>query len=106
MPGEVDEATVIVIVEVPAPEMEAGLKLTVTPLGSPDADREIDELNPPEMAVLIAELPLLPCARETEVGEAETVKAGVGGVPARALISPSPLGLPKPVTKSYPVTAG
>jgi len=62
VPGEVDEATLIVIVEVPAPMMEVGSKVTLTPLGSPDAERAIDELNPPETAVVIVEVPLLPSA--------------------------------------------
>lgn len=33
VPGAVDEATSMVIVEVPAPVIEVGLKLTVTPVG-------------------------------------------------------------------------
>ena len=34
------------------------------------------------------------------------VKLGVVDVGARALIRLAPFGLPQPVTKSYPVTAG
>ena len=37
------------------------------------------ELKPPETVVVMVELPLLPCATETEVGEAERVKAGCLG---------------------------
>ena len=92
------------MVEVPAPLMEGGPKDTVTPLGSPEAERAIDELNPPETAVVIVEVPLLPCDTETVVGEAETAKP-VAGAPVRALIRLAPLGLPHPVTRSYPVTA-
>ena len=33
VPGAAEEATCIVMVEVPAPVIEVGLKLTVTPLG-------------------------------------------------------------------------
>ena len=105
VPTGVEEATFMVIVEVPAPLMEGGPKVTLTPLGSPEAARAIDELNPPETAVVIVEVPLPPCATETVVGEAETVKP-VSGAPARALIRLAPLGLPHPVTRSYPFTAG
>src|SRR5262249_17693646 len=70
--------TVMVIVELPAPpEIDVGLKLTVTPLGAPEADKEIAELNPPTAVVLIVELPELPVATLTAVGEAATVKFGV-----------------------------
>lgn len=53
-------ATAIDIVDDPDPgaAIVAGLKLTVTPLGWPVADSEITELNEPEMAVLIVDLPL------------------------------------------------
>jgi cystathionine beta-lyase/cystathionine gamma-synthase len=57
--------------------MEVGLKLTVTPVGWPLAVKAIAEAKPPETAVVIVELPLLPCTTETDVGEAEMVNAGV-----------------------------
>ena len=79
-----------VTVEVPEPgaAIEAGLKLTVTPAGTPDAARATAELNPPETAVVMVEAPLLPGATETSVGEAEMVKAGVWVVdPVRASMS-------------------
>jgi hypothetical protein len=101
------EATANVTVEVPEPgaAIDAGLKLTVTPAGAPDAVRATAELNPPETAVVIVEVPLLPAATETAVGEAEIVKAGVCVEdPVSALIRPA-FGLPHPVTRSYPVTA-
>lgn len=80
MPAVVVEATAIVMVEVPEPgaAMDVGLKLTVTPVGWPDADKAIAELKPPETAVVIVDVPLLPSTTETEVGEAEMVKAGTG----------------------------
>jgi hypothetical protein len=108
VPVAVVEGTVKVRVEVPEPgaAMDEGLKPTVTPLGWPVADRAIALLNPPETAVVIVEVPLLPCTTETELGEAEMVKLGAELVPASALISPAPLGLPQPVAKSYPFTAG
>jgi len=71
----------MVIVELPAPpEIDVGLKLTVTPLGAPDADIEIAELNPPIAVVVIVDVPELPVATLTPVGEADTVKSGVTDV--------------------------
>lgn len=104
MPVAVVEATANVAVEEPEPGTgilaEAGLKLTVTPAGAPDAVRAISELNPPEIAVVMVELPLLPWVTETAVGEAEMVKAGVCVVdPVSAAIKPA-VGLPHPVTRS------
>jgi len=65
----------MVIVELPAPpEIDVGLKLTVTPLGAPVADNEIAELKPPTAVVAIVELPEFPVATLTAVGEADTVK--------------------------------
>ena len=102
MPVGAFEATVKVRVELPEPGAAMGLvpKLTVTPVGWPVADRVIAELKPPETAVVIVEVPLLPCTTETEVGEAEMVKFGPEDVPARPLIRPDPFGLPQPVSKS------
>jgi hypothetical protein len=105
VPGAVDAATSIVMVEVPAPVIEVGLKLTVTPVGWPLADKEIAESNPPVTVLVMVEVPELPCATVTEVGEAERLKLGPDEVPASALISPAPLGLPQPVAKSYPTVA-
>ena len=97
----------MVIVDVPEPgaAMDVGLKVTVTPVGWPLADKATAESKPPETAVVIVELPLLPCTTETEAGEAVIVNAGVALVGASALISAAPLGLPQPVTRSYPVVA-
>jgi hypothetical protein len=66
-------------VELPLPgaAIEIGLKLAVTPAGKPDAESETAELNPPLMVVEIVEVPELPCATDTLVGEALTVKSGV-----------------------------
>jgi hypothetical protein len=86
--------------------MEVGLKLTVTPVGAPEAVNATAELKPPETVDVIVEVPVLPTTTETGVGEAERAKAGVCVVePASALIRPVPLGLPQPVTRSYPVVA-
>ena len=100
------EATANVTVEVPAPgaAIDVGLKLTVTPEGWPLAERATAALNPPETAVVMVEVPLLPCTTETAVGAAARVKLGVEPAPVRAASSPA-LGLPQPVTRSKPVTA-
>jgi hypothetical protein len=108
VPAATVEATANVTVEVPEPgaATEAGLKLTVTPVGAPEEVRATAELKPPETAVVMVEVPLLPATTETAPGEAEIVKAGVCVVPppVSAAIRPA-LGLPQPVTRSYPVTA-
>ena len=88
------------MVEVPAPVIEVGLKPTVTPVGWPVADKEMAESNPPVTVLVIVEVPELPCATETEAGEAERLKPGVDELPASALIRPAPFGLPQPVAKS------
>lgn len=90
-----------VAVEEPAPVIDDGLKPTVTPEGAPDDVRATEELNPPETAVEMVDDPLLPCTTETDEGDAEMVKDGVGVVdpPVSALMRPA-LGLPHPVTRS------
>jgi hypothetical protein len=100
------DPTVIVMVEDPAPGAGIGLvlKLTVTPAGCPEADKVMAELKPPLTVVVIVDCPELPCATETEPGDAEMLKLGAAG-PASALSKPLPFGLPQPVTKSYPVVA-
>ena len=100
VPATVDEPTFIVMVEVPAPLIEVGLKLTVTPVGWPVADKVMAELKPPVTVLLMVEFPELPCATGTEAGEPERLKPGLDGVPASALIRPDPFGLPQPVAKS------
>lgn len=96
------EATAIVMVELPEPgaATEVGLNVTVTPVGWPAADKAIAESKPPETAVVIVDVPLLPSATEAEVGEAEMVKLGDVDVGARALIRLAPFMLPQPLSKS------
>lgn len=101
----VDEATFIAMVEVPAPVIEVGLKLTVTPVGCPVAVKAIAESNPPVTVLVMVEVPSLPCATETEEGDAERLKPGLDELPASALSRPDPFGLPQPVAKSYPTVA-
>lgn len=100
MPVTTVEATAMVMMEVPEPgaAIELGLKVTVTPVGWPVADNAIAELKPPEIVVVMVEVPEVPCAMDTEFGEAETLKPGVED-PVSAAISPL-FGLPHPVTRS------
>lgn len=102
VPATVDDATVIVMSEVPEPGAAIGLvpKVTVTPVGWPLAVKVTAALNPPVTVLVMVEVPALPCATDTEAGEAERLKPGVDELPASALSSPDPLGLPHPVTKS------
>ena len=68
----------MVMIEVPEPDAGkvGGLKLTVTPPGWPVADKVIAELRPPETAVVIVDVPLLPPRTTvTEPGDAEMVKS-------------------------------
>lgn len=79
MPVVVVEATARVNVDEPEPgaAMDAGLSVAVTPVGWPEAVKATAESKPPETVVVRVELPLAPCATETAVGEAVSVKAGV-----------------------------
>src|SRR5271154_3995353 len=102
VPTAVVDATASVSVDEPDPgaAMFAGLKLTVTPVGWPLAVKAIAESNPPEMLVVIVDVPLLPCITETDAGDALMANAGLVLVGAKALINPVPFGLPQPVTRS------
>ena len=100
VPAAVDAATVIVIVELPAPVIEPGLNPTVTPVGCPVADSAIAELNPPVTVLLIVVFPALPCATVIDEGDAERLNPGFEELPASAVISPEPFGLPQPVARS------
>ena len=78
VPVGVLDPTAMVMLELPDPGagIVVGLKLTVVPVGTPVADRLIELLKPPLTAVVIVEVPGLPCARLSELGEAEIVKLG------------------------------
>jgi hypothetical protein len=66
----------MVMVEVPLPgaAIDVGLKVTVTPVGWPLALNATAESKEPVMALVMVEVPLLPCATVTDVGEAERLK--------------------------------
>ena len=98
VPKATDEPTVMLIVEVPVPVMEVGLKPTVTPEGCPDALSTTGVLNPPETVLVIVVLPALPCTIDTVDGDADRLNPATGG-PVSAAISPE-FGLPHPVTRS------
>ena len=78
----------MLIVDVPDPgaAIELGLKLIVTLLPPPDADRLIAELNPPETAVVILELPVLPGDTRIDEGDALIVKFGFVPVTANVTV--------------------
>ena len=53
-------------------------KLALTPEGNPEADRVTLPVNPFDGFTVIVLLPLPPCETVTLVGEADSVKLGVG----------------------------
>ncbi len=92
--------TVIVMVDDPVPgaAIGFGLKLTVTRLPCPEADNEIAELKPFKAVVLIVDVPELPRATVTEVGEALMLKSGVTPVTVRETVVVCVIPPPTPVT--------
>ena len=81
--------------DVPAPVIEAGLKLTVTPAGAPDDDKATAELNPPDAVVVTVTVPLDPRVILLEVGETAIVNVPTLGaftvsVTVVVLASPAP----------------
>lgn len=105
LPTAVDEPTAIVMVEVPAPVIEVGLKVTVTPIGWPVADKEMAESKPFVTVLVIVAVPEFPAVTETEGDEAVSPKPGVVTALSRAVIRALPFGLPQPVARSYPTVA-
>jgi hypothetical protein len=106
VPGVVVEGTANVAIDDPEPPaIMLGLKLTVTPAGTPEIVNPTSELNPPETVVVMVEFALLPATTAVGMDQAEIVKVGVWVVaPVSAASSPA-FGLPHPVTRSYPVVA-
>jgi len=68
--------TEIVMVEVPAPGagMGFGLKVTFWAVPSPEADKVIGPLKPPEIVVVTVAVPELPWARVRVLGDTLMVK--------------------------------
>src|SRR3974377_1191411 len=91
------------MVEVPAPGagIGSGLKLTVVPEGTPEADRLMALLKPPLMVVVMVEVPWLPWATLREAGEAEIVKFGE---PETCAIRRKAIGVKSPVVWLVPIT--
>lgn len=68
--------TVMVMTELPEPGagMVCGLNPIAAPVGTPEADSEIELLNPPLIDVVIVDAPWFPWAMVREEGEAEIAK--------------------------------
>lgn len=103
--GKVPRVAVLETVKVkfdepePGAAIEAGLKLPVTPEGRPVADKAIEALKPPEIAVVTTAKPLWPLRREPEVGETEIVKAPLpGAVTVSETVAVCVIPPPVPVT--------
>jgi hypothetical protein len=64
-------ATFSVKSEEPDPVIEVGLKVPVTPDGTPVADSATGESNPPDAVTVTTAYPLCPWYRYPEVGETE-----------------------------------
>jgi len=73
------EPTATVIVDEPPAVTDAGLKLTVTPEGSPDAFNATGCAAPLVTAVLIVEVPFAPCATDRLLGFALIEKFDAAG---------------------------
>jgi len=87
LPRVASEPTLTVMVELPEPgaAMGLGLKLTVRPLAPPEDDKLIAELKPPEIAVVIVEVPEWPLVMLKVAGDALMVK--LGGVPVTVSVT-------------------
>ena len=92
--------TVIVTAEVPAPGagMVCGLKLTVVPVGTPEAERSMELLKVPMIVVVTMELPASPCCTVTELGESAIVKSDGAAVTVSVTVVFCWMPPPLPVT--------
>ena len=88
-----------VTIELPEPGAGIGLtpKLTVVPDGTPEADSEIAELNPPLTVVLKVTVPGKVCATLIDDGAAERVKFGCAGAVSTVSVTVVVLVIPPPV---------
>ena len=94
----------------PAPRVrvvEAGsgleLKDTVTPLGSPDAEKVTLPVKPFRGVTVMALKPEVPCTMAKQAGEAESEKLGCGVPEAQLFTRLAALMVPMPVAKSQPM---
>jgi hypothetical protein len=96
VPVEAKLDALTVIVEVPEPVTEDGLKVIVSPLPWPDAVRETAELKPPVPVMVMVEVPDEPRSTVREVGEAETLNPAATLVTVRetVVVSVSPPPVP------------
>lgn len=83
----------------PGAPMDDGVKLEVTPEGTPVAENEMAESNPPETAVVTTAYPLCPWKRYPEEGETEMVK-----LPDEVVVTVSDTGVVSTVLPEVPVT--
>ncbi len=93
--------TVMVIVEMPSPGrgIVCGLKLTVVPVGMPEADKLTEPLKPLPRMTKISEIPCWPWATVRVVGMAEIVKLPFpAGVMVRVTVAVCLIPPPLPVT--------
>ena len=102
-----DLLTASVILEVPLPLIDFGLKLTVVPLPCPVAESEMEEMLPDVTVVVMVEEPEEPLETLREVGLAAMVKAeAVVPVTVRAMVAVSTVpSAPVPVTVMVEVPA-
>jgi hypothetical protein len=110
VPLRARELTVSLRVDVPDPgaAMDAGLKLAVTPLGIPLADKATAESKPPVMVLVMVELPELPLDMVSEVGDALRVKlapAWAVTVKETVVVCVTPPPVPLTVIVYVPVAA-
>src|SRR6185369_16160371 len=76
-------AAVKASVDVPEPgaTIDDGVKVAVTPLGTPDTDRATELLNDPNTYDVTPTEALFPCCTLTEVGATEIARSGAVVVP-------------------------
>ena len=98
------EATVRVMVEVPAPG--AGMVLGLNFAALMLALNAMDALKPLEIVVVMVDVPELPRLMAGVFGLALMVKSGLPPPLVSELISVAPFGLPQPVFRSKPLVAG
>ncbi len=77
-----------VMVEVPEPLTEVGLKLAVAPVGKPLDPKVTAPLKPPVAETVTVEIALLPWTTVCEVDEALREKSGPGVKPRWKVVAP------------------